>query len=111
MDVDPLNVLQCLRLSTEGFCLVKEIWLIHNTVQLCQCKLLRRYIQLCRSGSNKTKAKHTNPSLLSQMSYASAEKWAPRGSLQLLTSCLHHAQIRFHNVISAPSRLTTGLKV
>lgn len=104
MDVAPLNMLRSLRLSAEGCCLDKEVWLIQNPAQLCHFKLLRGYVQLSRSGSNKTKAKYTNPSLWSQRpSYAGAEQGEPRGSLQLLTSCLHHAQITFNKIISAPS--------
>jgi len=97
VDVTLLNILQSFRLSTEGCCLDKEVWLIQSPAQLCQFKLLRRYIQLS-PGSNKTKAKYTNPCLWSQRpSYASAEQGKAPGSLQLLTSCLHHTQIRFNN--------------
>lgn len=97
-------ILQSFRLSTEGCCLDKEIWLLQSPAQLCQFKLLRSYIQLSPSGSNKTKAKYTNPSLRSQRpSYASAEQGELCGSLQLLTSCLCHAQMRFNKIISAPS--------
>lgn len=46
MDVAPLYVLLSLRISTEGCCHDKEVWLILNPAQLCQFKLLRRYIQV-----------------------------------------------------------------
>lgn len=105
MDVAPLSILQSFRLFTEGWCLNKEVWLKLSPAQLCQFKLLRVYLQLSPSGSNKNREKYTNPSLWSQRPFhAGAEQG------KLLTSPLCSDQVQL-NYLSTCLNFTVELKI